>query len=576
MEEDKKPPQFHEMELDDRILKAIAKLGWAAPTKVQQKAIPLLLDGRNVLIRARTGCGKTGAFAVPLVQNIINIKKASPVQSIKSLILAPTKELCHQIYQNVLQLTIKCSRDVCCIDISQQPDGAAQHPLLIEKPDIIVSTPSRVLHHLREKHIKLRNSLELLVIDEADLLFSFGYEQDLKQLLTFLPSTFQGTLACATYTDDVVKLKNLILPNAVILNLKEPDLAPVTQLSHYVRHAEEEEKAVTLLVLLKLQLIKGKTITFVNRVDRCYKLKLFLEQFGIKTCILNSELPASSRCHAISQFNENVYEIIIASDEKALEQVSKGEIVNKKGVKRDFESGVSRGIDFQCVSNVINFDFPLDIPCYIHRAGRTARGNNKGTVLSFVNVSEQKLMRAVERYLKNNLSQGADVLKPFLFDISKLEGFRYRTRDAWCAVTRLAIKQARLKEIKKEILNSDKLKGYFEENPQDLQSLRHDKPLSTVKIQPHLADVPDYNIPAALSSIAEVRTVTKKQKKPQPTKVKVEDDDSEVKTEKKKKRKKKHKPLSRAERKFKGNQKDPLMSMEFAGFNKRRKTEESV
>lgn len=120
------------------------------------------------------------------------------------------------------------------------------------------------------------------------------------------------------------------------------------------------------------------------------RIKLYLEQFGIPTCVLNSELPAKIRCHSVTQFNQGVYDIIVASDEKSLEQPgneSKVEPIKKSKRKKDKESGVSRGIDFQCVANVINFDFPLDVLSYIHRAGRTARGNNQ-VCSYFIDVSE--------------------------------------------------------------------------------------------------------------------------------------------------------------------------------------------
>lgn len=127
--------------------------------------------------------------------------------------------------------------------------------------------------------------------------------------------------------------------------------------------------------------------------------------------MLNSELPASIRCHSVNQFNQGIYDIIVASDEKALEDPGDGVVVKKKKDgqkskrKKDKESGVSRGIDFQFVSNVINFDFPLDVEAYVHRAGRTARGNNEGSVLSFVSIQEQELLNKVEKYLCEGLSE---------------------------------------------------------------------------------------------------------------------------------------------------------------------------
>lgn len=276
-----------------------------------------------------------------------------------------------------------------------------------------------------------------------------------------MPSIYQAILASATLSEDVLSLKKLVLHNPVTLKLEEPDLAPTTQLSHYHLAAEEPDKAAILYSLLKLHLIRGKTIIFVNTVDRCYKLKLLLEQFGIPTCVLNSELPATIRCHSVQQFNQGIYDIIIASDEKALEEPFSAAVQKqsqkKSKRKKDKESGVSRGIDFQNVSNVINFDFPLDVNSYVHRAGRTARGNNEGSVLSFMSLKERPLMEKVEKRLKSGYGD-TDVFKAYQFKLEEVEAFRYRCRDAWKAVTRIAVREARLKEIKQEIFNCQKLK----------------------------------------------------------------------------------------------------------------------
>ncbi|KAK2587717.1 hypothetical protein KPH14_003830 [Odynerus spinipes] len=498
-ENEEKPKNFHEFGLDDRILKAIAKLGWLEPTLIQEKAIPLLLEGKDVLIRARTGSGKTAAFAVPLVQKILSNKQTQAKQEIKGLIITPSKELSKQIYEVLIDLTIKCCREVRVIDISPQVNLDAQKSSLAEMPDIIVSTPGRLLQHLKASNLSLKHSLETLIIDEADLIFSFGYEDEIKKVLMHLPTVYQAALASATLSEDVLTLKKLVLHNPAILKLEEPPLAPPTQLAHYSLAAEENDKAAILYALLKLHLIRGKTIIFVNTVDRCYKLKLFLEQFGIPTCVLNSELPAVSRCRAITQFNSGTYDIIIASDEKALDEAHI--MKAKKGKRRkDKESGVARGIDFQFVANIINFDFPLDVNSYIHRAGRTARGKNQGTALSFVAIRERPLLQEVEEELKECYGRD-ELFRTYQFKLEEVEGFRYRAKDAWKAVTRIAVREARLKEIKQEIINCEKLKSYFEDNPKDLQSLRQDKALHTVKLQPHLKDVPEYIVPPTLKRL---------------------------------------------------------------------------
>lgn len=396
-------------------------MGWLEPTPIQEKTIPLLLEGKDVLIRARTGSGKTAAFTIPLIQKILSNKPRQTRQETKALILAPSKELAKQIHQVLVSLTIKCSREVKIVDISAQKELSAQRPLLAENPDIIVATPGRVLQHLKAGNLNLRKSLETLIIDEADLIFSFGYEDEVKGVLSHLPKVYQAALASATLSSDVLSLKKLVLHNPATLKLNEAPLAPPSQLAHYSLAAEENDKAAILYSLLKLHLIRGKTIIFVNTVDRCYKLKLFLEQFGIPTCVLNSELPATSRCRAVTQFNSGTYDIIVASDEQALEEPH---IMKMKGKRRkDKESGVARGIDFQFVSNVVNFDFPLDINSYVHRAGRTARGKNQGTALSFVAIREREMMEKVEEKLRESYGRKS-LFKTYQFKLEEVEGFR--------------------------------------------------------------------------------------------------------------------------------------------------------
>lgn len=177
---------------------------------------------------------------------------------------------------------------------------------------------------------------------------------------------------------------------------------------------------------------------------------------------------------------------------------------------QDGESGVARGIDFRCVSNVINFDFPLDINSYIHRAGRTARGNNTGNVLSFISLAEQNLMSLVEEHLLASYPSQETIMKKHQFKLEEVEPFRYRAQDGWRAITKNAVREARIKEIKAEMFNSEKLKTFFDSNPHDLQVLRHDKPVNIVKVPDYLSEVPEYIVPAALKNM--VGIVTKKRK----------------------------------------------------------------
>uniref|UniRef100_A0A3P9H4C7 Probable ATP-dependent RNA helicase DDX56 n=1 Tax=Oryzias latipes TaxID=8090 RepID=A0A3P9H4C7_ORYLA len=499
--------QFHEMGLDDRLLKAVADLGWSQPTLIQEKAIPLALEGKDLLARARTGSGKTAAYAVPIIQHILTSKQSVREQAVRVLVLVPTKELGQQVQTMMRQLTSFCSRDVRVADISSKADVSSQRPILMEKPDVVVGTPARVLAHINAHNLDLQASLEVLVVDEADLIFSFGFEADLKSLLCHLPKIYQSFLMSATFTEDVQALKELLLHNPVVLKLQGSQLPDSSQLQQYTIKCEEEDKFLLVYTLLKLQLVRGKTLLFVGAVDRSYRLKLFLEQFSIPACVLNSELPVQSRCHIITQFNQGFYDIIIATDEQSLSppagsSQTKGKEkknADKGGKAKDKEFGVSRGVDFQNVANVINFDFPTTVESYIHRVGRTARADNQGTALSFISHTELPLLVEVEEALSTDNAES--VLKPYQFRMEEIEGFRYRCRDAMRAVTKQAVREARLKEIKQELLNSEKLKTYFDDNPRDLQLLRHDKDLHPAVVKPHMKNIPDYLIPQTLRGV---------------------------------------------------------------------------
>ncbi|XP_036183047.1 probable ATP-dependent RNA helicase DDX56 isoform X2 [Myotis myotis] len=474
---------FEHMGLDPRLLQAVTDLGWSRPTLIQEKAIPLALEGKDLLARARTGSGKTAAYAVPMLQLLLQRKATGPVveQAVRGLVLVPTKELARQAQAMIQQLAAYCARDIRVANVSAAEDSASQRAVLMEKPDIVVGTPSRILNHLQQDSLKLRDSLELLVMDEADLLFSFGFEEELKSLLCHLPRIYQAFLMSATFNEDVQTLKELVLHNPVTLKLQESQLPGPEQLQQFqVVCGTEEDKFLLLYALLKLSLIRGKSLLFVNTLERGYRLRLFLEQFSIPACVLNGELPLRSRCHIISQFNQGFYDCVIATDAEVLGAPVKGKRQGK-GPK----------------------------------GNRTARANNPGVVLTFVLPTEQSQLGRIEELLGGE--NGAPALLPYQFRMEEIEGFRYRCRDAMRSVTKQAIREARLKEIKEELLHSERLKTYFEDNPRDLQLLRHDLPLHPAVVKPHLGHVPDYLVPPALRGLVHPH---KKRKKPSSKKVK--------------------------------------------------------
>ena len=497
------PGKFTDFELDSRLLKGISKIGWSVPSLVQEKAIPLALDGKDVVIRAKTGSGKTGAYTIALIQKVLKAKKKGSIdfEKLISIILVPSKELCKQVYRNVLELCSYCSRDVTIFDTGNS--NIQNSKALVSNADILIGTPSKILAHINNETINTKKDLKYLVIDEADIMFSYGYENDICTFISYLPKIYQAMLVSATFSKDVENLKNLMLHNPISLRLKESEFPEEEKLSQYIVKCEASDKFLLIYALFKLNLIQGKSLIFVNSVDKCYRLKLFLEKFYVKSCVLNSELPQYSRVHIVDAFNRGEYDIIIATDEA----ISVNTDVMKKKPKKKQNSGskeysASRGIDFQDADNVINFDFPTTSDSYIHRIGRTARGHNSGTALSFVtSLLEQDYLSLLEEYLKSDVTDSGAVLKPYNFKVNEIEGFRYRVNDAYNSISRIKIKNARMKEIKGQILNSTKLKSYFEENPKDLKVLRHDKTLVPTDQKPHMKNIPDYLVPNALKHV---------------------------------------------------------------------------
>lgn len=490
---------FSDLDLDERIFKAISKLGWSKPTEVQKKTIPLALEGKDLIVRAKTGSGKTAAYLIPVIHNILKTSKGADDKDEKktAVILVPSKELSKQAYRNALELIACCSKTVKVLDVgSSSVQNVAS---LIPSADLLIGTPAKMLAHINNKTFDMKSKMNYFVIDEADLMLSFGYENDLNILVKNLPKIYQALLVSATIGSDVEHLKSQILRDPVILKLQDSDIEE-GKLSQFIVKCEANDKFLLVYALFKLNLIQGKNLIFVNSIDKSYRLKLFFEQFYIKTCVLNSELPQNSRIHIVDEFNKGVYDTIIATDESIA--IDTGKSKDKRAKNADKEYNVSRGIDFQDVDNVINLDFPNNPDAYIHRVGRTARGENTGTALSFVaSPTDQSNLTKLENKMKETSNSTTADLKPYNFKINEINGLRYRVNDAYNNVTKLKVKDARLKEIKGEIFNSSKLKTYFEDNPTDLKVLRHDKILAPTDQQPHMKNVPDYLVPESLKQV---------------------------------------------------------------------------
>lgn len=517
---------FESFNLDPRLIQAINKLGFEHPTLIQSQSIQLSLqEKKDIIAKASTGSGKTAAYSIPVVQSILADSEIGNSESniIKAVILVPTKELATQVNNFLNDLTIYCGRECKVNNLNEITSDQLMSSVINEKPEIIVSTPSKLMETLEKNKDASLMELKYLVIDEVDLMLSYGYDEDLDNLSQYLnlKQTMQVFMMSATLNDDITKLKEKFCNKTAVLKLQDADNQN-KRLTQYFIKMSEFDKFLFIYVILKLNLIKGKILVFVNDLDRGYKLKLFLQNFGIRSCVLNSELPVNSRLHIVDEFNKNVYNLLIATDEsneyddQAEEEegnASDAENVNdqskpKKSSKHKKEYGVSRGVDFRNVACVLNFDLPTSSKAYVHRVGRTARGGKFGIALSFVVFKNEwgkhkysslptarKDEKVLTRIEKTQKKLGYTI-EPYQMDKKQLDNFRYRMEDSFRAVTKTAVREARLKEIKHELINSEKLKRHFEENPQDLATLRHDKDVSRIRVDTHLKHVPDYLLPA--------------------------------------------------------------------------------
>jgi len=455
---------FAELQLEPRLLRAIRDLKWASPTDIQSRAIPLALEGRDILARSGTGTGKTAAYLLPILHKTLQRKQTS-------LILAPTRELCLQIATVAKSLAQHCGQEIRVRNIAGKESEVVTKAALADKPEVVVATPARAWANINSSNLAI-SDLGTLVVDEGDLINGYGFSEDMENIAREMPVGVQKIVLSATLSTDVESLGSLLCTNPVVLKLADLD-KDSNKVKQYVLKVGEDEKFLLIYAMFKLQLIKGKTIVFVGDVDRSYRVKLFLEQFGIKSCVLNSELPLASRTHIVECFNRNEYNILIASDETDVVGVQDSESrpKKKKAKKEANDSGVSRGIDFLNVSCVLNFDFPGTYKSYFHRIGRTARAGKSGTAISFIILKDQyrkhkpttfagcehdeEVLKKVEKH-----QQEGQKLENYNFDMKRLEPFRYRFSDALRSVTRIAIREARIKEIHMELAKSQKLSRY--------------------------------------------------------------------------------------------------------------------
>jgi len=354
---------FKDLDLPTPLQNALTKIGFVAPTKVQQKALPPLLEGKDVLACSETGSGKTAAYLLPMLKSLLEDEKA------QGLILAPTRELAQQISQ-FLKTLMPDHRAFPTATLVGGQDIRKQFKSLQKKPRIIVATPGRLIDHLKRNTAQI-HKVGFLVLDEGDRMLDMGFEPQLKQILNFLPEKRQTSLFTATIDDRVKALTKKYLNSPTSLILSTP--RPVSTIKQDVVKVEASEKPECILNEINER--QGSVVVFLKTRRGTDKLNKYLSSFGVSVDLIHGGRTQGQRNRAIKLFKDGKTRVLCATDVAA------------------------RGIDVPQVEHVINYDLPMQEEDYVHRVGRTARNGADGEAISLVTPNEHDAWnRLVRKY----------------------------------------------------------------------------------------------------------------------------------------------------------------------------------
>jgi len=371
---------FQTLGLTEDLLKAVADQGYKTPTPVQQKAIPLILEGRDVLAGAQTGTGKTASFTLPLLQRLTeNHNPAQKPRRIRALILVPTRELAAQVYESVKTYGAHLPFH------TELVVGGASVGLQVRQLrrgcDIVVATPGRLIDHIRQRVVSLAN-IEILVLDEADRMLDMGFLPDIKQIMALLPKQRQSLLFSATVSNGIKSLASQLLNNPAEVEVAKQN-ATADTVSERVYGIPREVKRELLSYLIGSNNWK-QVLVFVRTKHGADRLEKQLIEDGIRSVALHGDKTQGARNKALEYFKTGKVSVLVATDV------------------------ASRGLDIDDLPHVVNFDLPQVPEDYVHRIGRTGRAGASGVALSLVCPEDAYLLVAIEQLLKRQIPRVAD------------------------------------------------------------------------------------------------------------------------------------------------------------------------
>ncbi|MFA6472026.1 MAG: DEAD/DEAH box helicase [Candidatus Latescibacterota bacterium] len=370
---------FKNLSLNEPILRALNEEGYETPTPVQLAAIPIALEGKDLLATAQTGTGKTAAFALPILHILHKQKEHKGPRPIRALILTPTRELALQI-----EASFRCYGRHLSLRTAVILGGvpaASQIKALQRNPDILVATPGRLLDLYSQGYIRLGH-VEILVLDEADRMLDMGFVTDVRKIVSQLPATRQTLFFSATLSWEIANLASDMLrdPSRV-------EISPCSSVSHNIEQrvlfVEHENKRDLLTDILKEDHV-SRALVFTRTKHRADRITQRLSSHGISADAIHSNKTQGARQRALSAFDQGRIKVLVGTDI------------------------VARGIDVDGISHVINYDLPEDPESYVHRIGRTARAGALGIALSFCDAGEVALLQGIEKLTRNPLTADED------------------------------------------------------------------------------------------------------------------------------------------------------------------------
>jgi ATP-dependent RNA helicase RhlE len=349
-----------------KVAAGVTAANYTTPTPIQAKAIPLVMQGHDIVGLAHTGTGKTAAFVLPILHHLMQGGR----RRVKALVVAPTRELAEQIHEEIGRLGRRTG--LKSVSVYGGVGFNPQVDKLKRGAEIVVACPGRLLDHINQGTIDL-SSLEILVLDESDRMFDMGFLPDIRKIIKHVPAQRQTLLFSATMPDDILQLTREVLKAPITVRVNTS--GPASSVSHRLYPVEQHLKTPLLFELLRITSTESVLI-FTRTKHRAKRLGEQLEKAGYRAASLQGNLSQARRQAVMSGFRNGTYQILVATDVAA------------------------RGIDVTQISHVINYDMPDTLDAYTHRIGRTGRNAKTGDAFTFVTSEDKDMVRSIERVLR--------------------------------------------------------------------------------------------------------------------------------------------------------------------------------